>query len=1231
MKKLLNPLIVILLLWIITSSSFAHVPSKERGDPTFRRKTNIDGNQLRATIFNFCFAGRTGAVPDEVPFEYPKNTKRYYIALISPFFSGEVKGNNDSTFRIVDVPSYRQSPSGASWNLEPVPNYFNYSVGKIAKSDDATTWPDSWPDKLTDASDPGWKGSWNGYFGKNQFLADQEFFYKVSDDGYNRYTYRPDSTDFTRRGLGLNIEGRALEWSQILINDVLFLIYNVQNDGTKDIPRFATCIWLADFVGGDVDAQQNKAYFDLRNFVAWSTDIGNGGAPFAGTKVGVAATSYLETPGNSIDRIDNDGDGETGGPIMDSTYLIGELPYDGIDNNNNGIVDENLAYVPFGSSAFRQKGVTFADGVDNDGNGEAGSPVVTQQMIDDAKNDAVTISGTTYKWYRWPPSPETDPMQIGLDGKPIINLLLSPITTVLGKAFRDNIDNNDNSHQGYTDLPRVTQEMIDTAAIDKYHRYRVPGTNVILYDVTSADLGKPYLNKDGLRVWGVDEGIDEMIDESREDGVDNDGNWNIFSDDVGLDGVASTGDYGEGDGKPTSGVGTSEPGEPHIDKTDVRESDQIGITRVQYLAAGAINFSTTADVYFWAMFMIPATKLAEFYDPAADLKVGDYDLFVSSGLFPLKSGQIERISTAVVIGADTSDALHHRTYAQQAYNENYQFAKAPVEPTLKAVPGDRKVTLYWDEKSEHSTDAYLEGLGALKKGESNFEGYKIYRATDPAFEDVYLITDKDGTPVYYKARKTFDLVDGIKGIDSSGDYLGVNGAHFDMGSDNGIVHSWVDSVDVQNGQTYYYALRAYSKGAEHLGIGPSESIFPISVEPDGSIKLGKSVQKVVPNAPAAGYVTSTLKTFDHITGSSTGIVSYDIVDPTAIIDNQTYRITFEDTIIVTTVVGYPDTMKTKNFTVVNATNPLILDTLLSKSKLLEPTDEVPLIDGFRLSFQNETYVHINDVLSGWNRSSGIFHFGLIRFSYGFVKGTPLPKNYKVIVDTLGIDTSVAINWQVSAVRKLILPAKPVNFTVINTSDSQKVRFAFWEIIGNNGVLNATPGDADHIIFLEKTSSDSLTPTWDFYLNGDSVNTNPVSGDTATVVLTKPFLNADVYEFTTSKQHINTQAAVTDLDKIKVVPNPYLVAATWEAPSPYSSGKAPQSIHFNHLPSVCTIRIYTVNGELVSTIEHNAAIINGSESWDLLTRDRLPAAYGVYIWHVEAPGIGEKIGKFAIIK
>ena len=59
---------------------------------------------------------------------------------------------------------------------EPVPGYLNPNSTKIAISDDESTWPLYWPDKEGDENDPGWAGSWNGYFGKNQFNAGQEIF-----------------------------------------------------------------------------------------------------------------------------------------------------------------------------------------------------------------------------------------------------------------------------------------------------------------------------------------------------------------------------------------------------------------------------------------------------------------------------------------------------------------------------------------------------------------------------------------------------------------------------------------------------------------------------------------------------------------------------------------------------------------------------------------------------------------------------------------------------------------------------------------------------------------------------------------------------------------------------------------------------------------------------------------------------------------------------------------------
>jgi hypothetical protein len=41
--------------------------------------------------------------------------------------------------------------------------------------------------------------------------------------------------------------------------------------------------------------------------------------------------------------------------------------------------------------------------------------------------------------------------------------------------------------------------------------------------------------------------------------------------------------------------------------------------------------------------------------------------------------------------------------------------------------------------------------------------------------------------------------------------------------------------------------------------------------------------------------------------------------------------------------------------------------------------------------------------------------------------------------------------------------------------------------------------------------------------------------------------------------------------------------------------------------------------------------DGALFWDMRTKESLDVAYGVYIYHLDAPGIGEKVGKFAIVK
>ena len=79
------------------------------------------------------------------------------------------------------------------------------------------------------------------------------------------------------------------------------------------------------------------------------------------------------------------------------------------------------------------------------------------------------------------------------------------------------------------------------------------------------------------------------------------------------------------------------------------------------------------------------------------------------------------------------------------------------------------------------------------------------------------------------------------------------------------------------------------------------------------------------------------------------------------------------------------------------------------------------------------------------------------------------------------------------------------------------------------------------------------------------------------------------------------------------------------------GRGERRIFFIHLPRKCSIRVYTLSGHLVQTIEHDSSIDDGQEPWNLVSRDGMDIAYGIYAFHVDAPGVGETVGKFAIMK
>jgi hypothetical protein len=719
-----------------------------------------------------------------------------------------------------------------------------------------------------------------------------------------------------------------------------------------------------------------------------------------------------------------------------------------------------------------------------------------------------------------------------------------------------------------------------------------------------------------------------MIDESRDNGIDDDGDWNPLTDDVGLDGVANTGDPGEGDGKPTSGARFGLPGEPNVDVTDVSETDQTGITGSFYRPSSEW-ISTYSDNFIWYNFMVPGN----FFDPA-NIVADDYNLFISSGLFPLQPGQTEPISLAVILANGPvqdpngqfrkQEVLRKRVRAQETYNNDYQFANAPVTPKLTAIPGNNKVTLYWDDEAEKSFDRYITNIGG--KG-YDFEGYRIYRSSDPAFEDAKVITNAQGTKSFRLPIAIFDLKDGIAGYDS----IGFEGTHFNLGTDSGLRHYWVDST-VKNGFTYYYAITSYDFGYTPGKIIPAECDISISLNPDGSVKtMGRNVVKAKPEAPSAGYIPPTLGNIDLIKGFTTSKISYEIVDPNKIKEGNVYYITFEDTLKKGTS-GKPDTLTTKNYTVYDSTANIIL---INKSARLGADIEPPIIDGFKLTLTNESKVELNKTTSKWSNTA-VTPYVFQKYTSRFVQGQERPNDYRIIFGGAGFGSSTAFVHDGATI-----PSIPVNFKVYNISKQKFIKFGFLEYDHTGpqqiGWFSSNGGATqDRIVFLETNDNDTtLFSTWWFYL--DKVDTSvrahvlPQPGDTAIISLRKPFLSSDVFRLIAKKGYVDKNQTKAELDNIKVVPNPYLANALWEPKNPYTSGRGPRSIHFTHLPNKCTIRIFAVNGELVKEIEHNASLDDGSAEWNLLTKDNLSASYGVYIFYVDAPGIGKKAGKFAIIK
>jgi hypothetical protein len=163
----------------------------------------------------------------------------------------------------------------------------------------------------------------------------------------------------------------------------------------------------------------------------------------------------------------------------------------------------------------------------------------------------------------------------------------------------------------------------------------------------------------------------------------------------------------------------------------------------------------------------------------------DTDAMASSGPYSLNAGDTLTFITAIVAGADRNQLRANTKVAHNIVDLDFTVARPPEAPKLSAVPGDRRVTLYWDDSAERSRDKF--------SNQFDFEGYRIYRSLDKGA--TWDQIDRNAVPTTGPDPVPLAAFDKINGL----------------GKDTGLQYSFVDTT-VINGLEYWYSITAYDRG-----------------------------------------------------------------------------------------------------------------------------------------------------------------------------------------------------------------------------------------------------------------------------------------------------------------------------------------------------------------------------------------------------------------------------------
>lgn len=664
-------------------------------------------------------------------------------------------------------------------------------------------------------------------------------------------------------------------------------------------------------------------------------------------------------------------------------------------------------------------------------------------------------------------------------------------------------------------------------------------------------------------------------------------------------------------------------------------------------------------------------------NPDIDDAPGDKRFMVASGPFQMAVGDTQTIVVGIVAaaGANNFDGVRSvklaDEQAQTIFDKDFKVPSAPTNPTVTVVPLDNQIILTWDDASERAIDTF--GRGLADYDTLDFQGYRVYKSQTRNPNDFRLATDKDGVPAQY------DRIDDVTNItdnqlDPSSGFTQT--LVVKIGTDNGVRHYFIDN-DVINGHTYYYDVRAYDY----------QPVFqPRTLERTSTAPLA-----AVPQAPFGRVATSVhLMGADtsnavieaiHTLGVSDGSATVRLINPDAVTGHN-YEVRFTQTpkpivprptqpqVAVSDEPGLrakltaPQQGGDITWSLVDVTNGNTV--LAGQQQASSPNDlSYPIADGAIVTvagpppginvdtpFQwaevpSERWMTGNDwgggfLFGGMDIGANFFGSTLtggtdfvtveIRFaplgtagktqkayeylrggtpSYGFVGYNEVP------FTVWDVDADPPRQLNAAFVEQNGGPAKDDTWLPTETASDCEYLFIFKSDYSDTEdpfytgkILNADAGDMD-----------ILYSIWPLARPGHDPATELADGQIFRIIANRVNTASDRFAFSTQGPVSNATIQREELKKINAVPNPYIVRNALE------SSQYDRKILFTHLPATCTIKIYTLTGDLIKTISHT----NGTsiETWDVLTDNGLPPASGIYLYRVETP-LGAKMGKLAII-